>query len=148
MPSTAWLPGREPPTSVWWTRLTPNPTSSPCQKQGWATRKSGKWPDPSWGSLSSRVSPDLSVGAGKAVGKLWMAEFIATRGSGRVRAVGRHAGRCIEDRDREILAFAGLDRVGGPLDRRPDLDADRLQAAPNDAEGDRVRSCHDTRRLP
>src|SRR5206468_1129621 len=56
----------------------------------------------------------------------------------RVRPLRDHAPLGVEDRHGEILPLARLLRVGGPVDRRADLDRDRLERAPDDAEGDRV----------
>src|SRR5262249_23741531 len=54
--------------------------------------------------------------------------------AGAVGTLSGHAALRIEEGDREVLAFPGLDRVGGALHGRADLDADRLQRAPDDAK--------------
>src|SRR2546427_7224399 len=60
----------------------------------------------------------------------------------RVRPLRDHAPLGVEDRHREILTLARLLGVGRPVDRRADLDRDRLERAPDDAEGDRVDPRH------
>jgi hypothetical protein len=77
MPSTPWLPGREPPTSVWWTMLTAKPIRWLSWKAGWVMKKSGKWPEPSSGSFSNIASPGRSVSTGCAARALRTAADIA-----------------------------------------------------------------------
>ena len=61
-PSTAWLPGRIPPTSVWCRMLAAKPISPPPfgSNAGWIMKKSGKWPEPRNGLLKSTTSPGCS----------------------------------------------------------------------------------------
>ena len=56
----------------------------------------------------------------------------------RVWPLGHHPPCRVEDRDREILALARLLGVRGPVHGRPDLDGDRLERAPDDAERNRI----------
>ena len=62
---------------------------------------------------------------------------------GRIGALRHHPPGRIEDRDREILTLACLFRVRGAVHRRADLDGDRLERTPHDAEGDRIDPAHD-----
>src|SRR5207249_1837351 len=57
-----------------------------------------------------------------------------------VGALGGHPALAVEEGDAEVLALPGLDRVGGALDRGADLDTDRLQRAPDDAQRDGINA--------
>ena len=60
----------------------------------------------------------------------------------RIRALSHHAPLRVEDRDREVLAFARLLGVRGLVHGRPDLDGDRLERAPDDPERDGIDPTH------
>jgi len=62
---------------------------------------------------------------------------------GRVGALDDHAPLGVEDGDREVLALAGLRRVRGPVDGRPDLDGDRVERSPHHTERDGIRLGHE-----
>src|SRR5439155_24722238 len=56
----------------------------------------------------------------------------------RVRPLSDHPPPGVKDGHGTVRALTRLLGVGGPVDRRADLDRDRLERAPDDAEGDRI----------
>ena len=62
--------------------------------------------------------------------------------TGRVRALSHHAPRRIEHRHREVLALARLLGIGRLVNGGADLDGDRLERAPDDAERDGIGRAH------
>src|SRR3989442_7050558 len=59
-----------------------------------------------------------------------------------VRSLRDHAAVTVEDGDGEILALASLLGVGRPVHGGADLHRDRLERAPDDAEGDGIDHAH------
>src|SRR5437773_517373 len=113
MPSTPWLPGREPPTSVWWTMLTTKPISAFSWKAGWVTKKSGKWPEPSSGSLGRLAWPGRGVGPGGAA-----APWRPPRARDDLGDEGRRPPEEVDEAGPVAHQAASIDELADGVDRR------------------------------
>jgi hypothetical protein len=86
--------------------------------------------------------PGPELVAGERLDRVLRGERHRAHVAGAVGALGHHPPRGVEEADREILALARLLRVRGPVNGGADLHRNRLERAPDDAEGDGIEARH------